>query len=428
MERIRSLTILLAAAALAAASCSDDDKSPEEAGQGIRRTVLMYVAAENSLGYERYNSGDSAEVMAGSRFLDARDQLLMYVDDARNPRVYRFYKGCKEPQIVRQFNENLCSADPETLRDILAWTRQAYHSESYGLVFWSHASGWLPALNTDYPGSRSFGPDTGTGGRMKDDLDRRGRTAPSMDIDSLAWAVEASGIRPEYIFFDACFMQCIEVDYALRNAADYVVACPISTPAIGADYTTLMRRGLFTGRPADIADTFFSYMTELPPSDPYSTFGLVISCVKTSELDGLAAETRRCLSKISASSGDACPDMSGVKCYSLYGSVNSYNFPHFYDLNAAMKKILAPGDYGSWKRQLDKCIEALYLTPRFFADTYGLGEEYFLDTDSDCCGISAFIPQEDYTRNAWRCPLGDLNKAFRDTGWYSAAGWGYTPW
>lgn len=133
------------------ASCSDDDNSGgSNKNKGIRRTVVMYVSAENSLGYNGFNKNDSTEIMAGSQFLNERDQLIMYIDDAKNPRIYRFYKGCKGPSLVKRFNENLCSSDPHVLRDILEGVKVEYPSESYGLVLWSHADGWLPSWNTDY--------------------------------------------------------------------------------------------------------------------------------------------------------------------------------------------------------------------------------------------------------------------------------------
>ena len=254
MRNIRYLALLLFAL-LTATACSDDDNgSGNNNKKGIRNTVVMYVSAENSLGYQKFHNSDSTEIMAGSQFLNSRDQMIMYVDDAQNPRIYRIYKGCRKPQLLKKFSTNLCSSDPETLRELLSWVKQTYPSERYGLVMWSHADGWLPSWNTDYKSSKSFGIDVGTGGDMKYDTDSRFRYGASMEIEDLARAVSESGMRPQYIFFDACLMQCIEVDYALRDVTDYVVACPISTPAIGANYTTLMRDGLFTGNPEDIAD------------------------------------------------------------------------------------------------------------------------------------------------------------------------------
>ena len=98
--------MLYVALLLAVVSCGKDDNGggkKDEESTTIRRTVLVYVSAQNSLGYQQFNKGDSAEMIAGSQFMNARDQLLLYVDDAQKPRVYRIYKGCKQPQLVRRY-------------------------------------------------------------------------------------------------------------------------------------------------------------------------------------------------------------------------------------------------------------------------------------------------------------------------------------
>ena len=43
-------------------------------------------------------------------------------------------------------------------------------------------------------------------------------------------------------------------------------------------------------------------------------------------------------------------------------------------------------------------------------------------------GVSLFVPQYIYTRNAKFTPYGDLNTLFQKTEWYSAAGWTQTGW
>ena len=89
MRNIRYLALLLFAL-LTATACSDDDNgSGNNNKKGIRNTVVMYVSAENSLGYQKFHNSDSTEIMAGSQFLNSHDQMIMYVDDAQNPRIYR---------------------------------------------------------------------------------------------------------------------------------------------------------------------------------------------------------------------------------------------------------------------------------------------------------------------------------------------------
>ncbi len=433
--------IFLAAILLmAVVSCGKDDnggskKDPETTA--IRRTVVMYVNAQNSLGYNHYNKGDSAEIMAGCQFMNVRDQLLLYVDDAGKPRVYRFYKGCKEPQIVRRYASDVNSSSAGVLKDLLEWVKETYPSESYGLVMWSHSDGWVPSWSKDYSQikQRSFGLDVGEGGNMEYDLNRNNFYGSTMDIADMAQAIGESGMHPKFIFFDSCMMQCIEVDYALRNVTDYIIASPISTPAIGANYTTLVRDGLFKEDVSQVAASYYNYIVSLPISNVYSDFGMVVSCVRTSELGNLAAVTRNYISRLPAyeitSENDTVYNwsaMDGVTQYALYAKKYFYR-PHFYDFACVMNKILPQEQYAEWRKALDKCLVYHNATEKFYVEEDNLGNSKYLNVDLlHYCAISAFVPQLVYRRNAGACIFGDLNECFALTEWYEDAGWKAAGW
>ena len=431
--------MLMALAMVVCGACGNDTggkkKSPED--NTIRRTVLIYVNAQNSLGYKQFNRSDSIELMAGTQFMNVRDQILLFVDDAQKPRVYRLYKGCKTPQTVRRYASDVNSSDAGVLQELLEWVKTAYPSESYGLVMWSHSDGWVPSWSKDYSGVsvKSFGLDVGAGGNMATDKDRNGNYGYTMDIADMAQAIEESGMHPEFIFFDSCMMQCIEVDYMLRHATDYVIASPISTPAIGANYTGLVRDGLFRDDPSRIAASYYSYITSLPPSNVYSDFGMAVSCVRTSGLETLAEATKKCLAQIPAYSieagGDTVynwPDMTGVTYYSPYEWTNFYR-PHCYDFACAMQRMLPEKQYAEWRKALDNCVSYYNVSDRIYAGEDSRGQDVYLNINRlYACAISAFVPQQVYSQNHDRCVFGDLNRRFAETEWYEAAGWKQAGW
>lgn len=418
---------------VAGCSSSDDgDKKTADDTTNLRRTVIMYVSAQNSLGYNKFNVSDSSEIMAGAPFMNSRDQFLMYVDDANNPRVYRIYKDCKAPQLVRVYSADADSSDPGTLKELLTWVGSKYPSESYGLVMWSHADGWMPSWSKDYSSvqTKSFSVDVGADGNMQTDQNANGFYGATMDIDDMATAIAESGLHFNYIFFDACLMQCIETDYSLRNVTDYVVASPISTPAIGANYTTMIRNAFYTDDPSDIAAAYYNYITTLPANNEYSDFGMVISCVKTSALDTLAAVTKKYISAIAAytldSLGDTIynySDMTNVTKYNPYLEAYFWR-PHFYDLSDAMHAMLSSSDYEVWRAALDSCVVYKAATSTFYVDEgirFSVNKSFY-------SGVSAFVPQRIYSINAARCIFGDLNKCFRRLEWYEDAGWKDAGW
>ena len=215
----RLLTPALAAmGALLLAACAADD-APDAPTGPARRTVVVYAAAQNTLGRDGYLRADSAEMVEGARSLKSDEQLLLFADDATGARIYRFRRDGGAPERVWSRAGETCSTDPATLAEVLAWCATAYPADEYGLVMWSHASGWVPSTNPPTGTTLSFGIDTGEGGRG--DMTADGRLGVQMDIDDIARAIEAAGVKLRYVLFDACLMGGVETAYALRGVCYY---------------------------------------------------------------------------------------------------------------------------------------------------------------------------------------------------------------
>lgn len=83
----------------------------------------------------------------------------------------------------------------------------------------SHGEGWLEYQN---PKTRWWGQDTGGKDyRMNlSDLNDVLRNTPHLN----------------FLLFDACFMQSVEVAYELKAHADYIIGSPTEIPAPGVPY------------------------------------------------------------------------------------------------------------------------------------------------------------------------------------------------
>ena len=266
MKHLLSLFSALCLALLPAA-CSDNG-APEPERPSLpaeaRRTVLVYMCAQNTLGSEPMGScqrKDSAEIVAARGSLAPHDRLLLFIDDADAPRLYEVAPAQERPLLLKRWPVDFCSASPARFGEVLREAAARCPAEEYGLVMWSHSDGWLPPTQTDYAafeplsappaahaGTLSFGIDSGPEGG----LSNRGA---QMAVEDMAEAIAAAGIRLRYVFFDSCLMQNVEVAYALRHVADLVVGAPMTIPGNGAYYTHLLARGLFADDPADIVDT-----------------------------------------------------------------------------------------------------------------------------------------------------------------------------
>ena len=409
--------LILALCTALLASCHKDE--PETP---ITRTILVYMAAQNSLGAGKFQRADSAEIANGHEYIPADGRVLMLIDDDRAPRLYEVTQRTGQPRLVRQWERDVCTTSPATLLEVLGYVKQTFASADYGLVMWSHADGWLPATDTTYTrytGLLSFGIDSGPDGRLSNN-------GAQMNVEDMATAINDAGMHFRYIFFDACLMQNVEVAYALRHATDYVVAAPMSTPGAGSDYTADIRDGFFAANPSAIARAYLTTVQNPANANLYSDFGLSISCIRTDRMQALADALREAL-PYSTLTGRQSADMTGVLNYQAYTSSYLYR-PHNYDARQALRAILPAEQFERVSAALDAAVVYHGSTASFWIGP-GLWTMQTVPVETDDYrAVSIFIPQDVYSANA-SCTLhGDLNRSFRQTEWYTAAGWAATGW
>lgn len=418
----RSTLFLLLLAFPLLAACSDDhaDDVPQPGSVKGRRTVILYMAAENNLGTDGYLRTDSTEVMKGRIWLANEDRLLMFIDDEKGSRLYRVTKQNNTPTLVHRWNRKLNAADSETLREVCQMTKEQFPAEEYGLVCWSHATGWIPPTpaSTQNVPLKSFGLDRGN--------EAAGNS--EMLIEDFAEAIEASGMHFTYIFFDCCLMQTIETAYALRHVTERVIAAPMSIAACGADYESQIRNGLFAKEPAEIAKTYVADAYDPAKRNTYGDWGIAISCLRTDGLEKLAHTIRELLPQ-SQLVNKTSPDMNGVLFYQYYGYKQKYR-PHAFDMAATLRRLLPEEAAQEAVDVLDECLEYYGSGDAIFVGNASFSGFYVtMPEDRDRFrAVSMFVPQTIYEENANVCPYGNLNLAFQQTEWYRAAGFDRTGW
>ncbi len=431
------LFLLCIGLSLGLCSCHKDKSDPDPVEPGTtqaRRTVLVYMSAQNSL--KNYANGnfdptktatlsDSTEIMNGRAYLANNDRMLVFIDDAegKGPRLYRIARQWDKPQLVAQWDKSFNSTAPEQFQSVLEKVKTDFPAQEYGLVMWSHADGWLPAKNKQYAQSassamlpQSFGIE-----------EKKTSASTQMDVSDLAKAIAQAGLHLRFIQFDACLMQGLEVDYALRNVTDYVVASPMSIASAGGYYTHLMQNGLFADSPDSIVSTYYRDVASAElSSSVYENVGIVISCVRTSQLQALAQALKAAL-PYSTLMQHTSTDMNDVLGYQNYCAEYYYR-PHSYDALQALERILPTAQYFTVKAALLNVITSYKATSSIWVGPYNRNRQEIPVASGNYCGVSLFIPQNIYTLNAANCTYGDLNQAFQQTEWYEVCGWSATGW
>lgn len=217
------------------------------------RTILAYLVSNNQAGgdldsylkknvlwmYESMSSlKDSCSLLlyyrpkAGDPYVTAPSILEFVSDGHGNINSMPALQGAElteanvfQSAIVRKSYTDLehNAVDPVIMAQVFKDMQKAVPSETYGLIFGSHATGWMEANQTV---GRAFGDDN----------------AYSINVPELA-AVLQEGFGNgtlDFVLFDACMMGTAEVAYELRDVTHYCIASVMETPAGGFPYQRLL--------------------------------------------------------------------------------------------------------------------------------------------------------------------------------------------
>lgn len=374
----------------------------------LDRTVLVYMAAENSLSSGSFHQQDIDEMLLAAGQIPNNSRLLIYLDDTELPRILSVVQnqGSQgEIEVLHSYNVEHNSGDTETLRLVMEWMIENYPSSSYGLVFWSHGDAWLPAKA---PVQRSICIDNERNGYSNN--------GAKMGIDEVA-EVLAAFPRFDFILFDACFMQAIEVAYELRHVAKYVIASPAEIPNPGAPYDQIVNPFFSIPFNADaVVDGYYRvYNDNVISVYGYGTdrYGVSLSAIDCDHLDDLAAVTAEMVIKYVSNDVDC--DLTDVQ---RYYPLSRSSRPEFFDMNGYMLRIITDeNDYARWRSVFDRAVPYAKSTEWWYSNDARM---QYVDLEN-YGGVSCYVPQNIGIYS-------NLNSKFRETSWYKAAGWSRVGW
>lgn len=384
------LTIICISIACLFTSCKHYHDDPT-----IDRAILVYMAADNDLA--SFINGDINQMMEGSKQLTPNQKLLIFVDRPNQVTGLFEVTNGDTVRLNRRYNQNVKTSDPQTLSDAMQELRKRYpKAESYGLVLWGHATGWI-IEDQNYSASKSpqdsrrkaYGYDQGEW----------------MEIPDLAVAL-SSGPHLDFIFADCCAFQCIESAYELRHVTDYIIASAAEIPGEGAPYHTVIP-ALFS-----TADNFYEEVVNAYYAQESYGYKEPMSVIKTSELEDLATATHNALSLfLPLEDGQDYIDVSELIYY--------YEGTLFDMQDFILRYVTDKNAYEEWKRTFDKAV--IYRTyVRYWMAKHVKFSDFTLSLER-YGGVSMFIPQNPMN-NSWNYTFyRGLNKSIRQMEWYSAA-------
>jgi hypothetical protein len=422
----RSFVILLVFAALVSCTRNDDFsyKRSEATGsedswasktriesEETRNVMILYSAGFNSLA--NFLDDDIKELPLGfvpQKGNRADHVLLVYsklttrnkdtgrcILDYNVPTesaLFRLYKesGKVVQDTIKVWGKEVNACSAETMHEVLQLVYDRFPAKGYGMVFTSHATGWLPsgyytdpskfdgsstiwssrrrpASQTEYPpidpfpAVKTLGQDNNPGDPLE------------MELDDF---VNALPFHLDYLLLDACLSGCVEVAYQLRGKADIVGFSQTEVLANGFDYLTIASRLLQnTPDPVRVCFDYFDYYDKYLERNPGASSenrSATISVVDTRKMDALAEICKTLFEKYR----DKISSLSGSKVQGYF----RFSRHFFYDLKDVLVKAgITAEEQAALDDALSQCV------------IYKAATDYFLSIKiNTACGFSMYLP------------------------------------
>lgn len=390
IRRVISLCLALCLFAALFSSCGEDNRelviaspAPDHKALHIageaRRVVILYSAGFNNLSDDLKTNIKELEggfVPRGGR----NDNVLLVFSQnfskgagytAPNPPVlFRIYKN--EAGVIRDtikvFKASDKAIDAELMKEVLAYVKDNIPAKSYGMIYTSHGTGWLP------PGYYASHGSSYYGFSQKRAIGAHQSSISNMIETDIVEFAKAFPMRMEYVLFDACLMGGIELAYEMKDACRYFGASPAEIPVGGFNYKRLGTR-LLSGAQSDIRGVCEDYYERYKDDDVYGATITLIDCNKLEPLADLCSSIfEKYRSQI------ASVDASKVQHFYRYSK------SWFFDLGDMMVKSgISQAEELALNEAFDNCMLYRAHTPDFMKNYGGFEINAY-------CGVSSYLP------------------------------------
>ena len=326
------------------------------------KTVLLYMVANNNLSYDAENSISRLQ----NGYIPAEEgNLLVYKHCAGMDPVLLHIKKGEEGTVVADTAYRFpprVSATKSALTQALNVTQALFPADSYGLILWSHGTGWIPPLAS----SSSAAQEQMSGSCPERTFGLDGKV--ELEIRDLAQAIP---YKLSFMLMDACFMGGIETAYEVKDSVDYYIGSPAEILTESFPYHKIMQH-IFKSTPdyAAVCKEYYDYYNAKSGAERSATVALM-DCSKLAEVAEVA---KRVFDQYGESI--ASLDLSLLQPY-FRGSSSKY----FYDLKDLVDAIADASLSAEFAAALERAVPYKASTP------------YFIELPiRSFCGVSTYVP------------------------------------
>jgi len=191
-------------------------------------TIMVFINGKNDLEpyaikdmneMEKIGSTDKMNVVTQTGRIDGYDDSE---GDWTGVRRYYITKDASETKLSSKMVQDLGKLDMgdyKTLAEFGKWAKANYPAKKYMLIVWNHGSGW----------------EKGVKARLNKGISYDEETDNHITTPQLGLALKEMG-KVDVYGSDACLMQMPEVDYEIKDYADYIVGSEETEPGDGYTY------------------------------------------------------------------------------------------------------------------------------------------------------------------------------------------------
>lgn len=259
IKKLFTLFICSISLAMTFTSCSEEAFDTDSVNKQTILVFYPWTGSQSStglLGYLQNNIDSICDGIIDRKGLNNSRVLVFLSDKYNHSTLYDLQYNATTKSVDRvplKEYEGASYASAEGIADILNEVKTQANALNYALIVGVHGCGWTYASDwSRYPyyarpsvtrprdnnfSGIQFGPDPNA--PLTRFFGSVSLAENAMDISTLAEGIRESGLKMQYILFDACYMSNIETAYELKDVTNYMIASGSEIMAAGLPYRSM---------------------------------------------------------------------------------------------------------------------------------------------------------------------------------------------
>lgn len=259
IKKLFTLFICSISLAMTFTSCSEEAFDTDSVNKQTILVFYPWTGSQSStglLGYLQNNIDSICDGIIDRKGLNNSRVLVFLSNKYNHSTLYDLQYNATTKSVDRvplKEYEGASYASAEGIADIMNEVKTQASALNYALIVGVHGCGWTYASDwSRYPyyarpsvtrprdnnfSGIQFGPDPNA--PLTRFFGSVSLAENAMDISTLAEGIRESGLKMQYILFDACYMSNIETAYELKDVTNYKIASGSEIMAAGLPYRSM---------------------------------------------------------------------------------------------------------------------------------------------------------------------------------------------